>query len=193
MAVPSFHRGDLTEIAIHELNGRPIASVANVWKIMSKSSKAFDGLIYQTVLGKSYLVIPYHMLNKSYCAIQHVPELDGYKIVDGKHEHRVCMLFGVKDGRYHRLILRFDERYQHYDIRIVEDIDYPQINFVCLENGIAVSLDEHAAVEVFSNQPGSSKVRQIDDPAVHGDMLLSKDGTNVLFYSKENLYSLKMV
>ncbi len=189
----SFYQGDLTEIVIHEMNGRPIASVANVWKIMPKSSMLFDGLIYQTVLGKSYLVIPYQEANKGYCAMQRIPELDDYKIVDGKHENHVCMLIGVKDGLYHRLILRFDARYQQYDLRVVEDIEYPQINFVSLENGIAVSLDEHATIEVFSNAPGTSKVKQIDDPAVRGDMLLSKDGANVLCYSGKKLYSLKMV
>lgn len=188
----AFHAGDLTEVAIHEINNRAIASVSNVWKIMPKSSVGFDGLIYQTVLGKSYLVIPYHKFGKSYCAIQAIPELDEYKIIDGKHDFRVCMLIAVKDHSYHRIILRFDENYGKYDLRIVEDIDYPAINFVTLDNGIVVSLDEHAVLEVFSNKVSSSKVKRIDDPEVKQEMILSKDGMNVLFYTEDRLYSLKM-
>lgn len=188
----AFHAGDLTEVAIHEINNRAIASVSNVWKIMPKSSIGFDGLIYQTALGKSYLVIPHHKFGKSYCAIQAIPELDEYKIIDGKHDLRVCMLIGVKEHSYHRIILRFDENYEKYDVRIVEDIDYPAINFVTLDNGTVVSLDEHAVVEVFSNKIASSKVKRIDDPEVKQNMILSKDGTNVLFYTENRLYSLKM-
>ncbi len=186
------HRGDLTEVAIHEINKRAVASVSNVWKIMPKSSVLFDGLIYQSVLGKSYLVIPYHRTGKSYCAIQAVPELDEYRIVDGKHDQRVCMLIGYNDDTYHRIIVRFDETYQTYDVRVIEDIDYPMINFVTLDNGIVVSIDEHTLVEVFSNRVGSSKVKRIDDPDIKQEMILSKDGTTVLFYTGNKLYSLKM-
>lgn len=186
------HKGDLTEIAIREINNRPIASVSNVWKIMPKSSVRYDGLIYQSVLGKSYLVIPYHNVGKSYCAIQAIPELDEYRIVDGKHDQRVCMLVGYKDDTYHRIIIRFDETYHKYDVRVIEDIDYPAINFVTLDSGIVVSIDEHAVVEVFSNKVGSSKVKRIEDPDIKDEMILSKDGTNVLFYTGNALYSLKM-
>ena len=192
-AIYAFHHGDLTEIAIHEINNKPVAAVTNVWKIMPQSSAIFDGVIYQTVLGKAYLVIPHHAAGKSYCAIQALPELDAYKIVDGKHDNHVCMLIGVKDDLYHRLILRFDENYNTYDLRVVEDIDYPSLNFVTLDHGIVVSLDEHAAVEVFSNKVGAAKIKRIEDPAIKTGMILSKDGANVLFYTGNRLYSLKMV
>lgn len=191
-AIYVFHKGDLTEISVNEVNKKPITSVSNVWKIMPKSSRNFDGFIYQTVLGKSYVVIPYHKVGKSYCAIKNIPELDDYKIVDGKHDNHVCMLIGVKEHTYHRIILRFDEHYDTYDTRIVEDIDYPSINFVTLDNGVVVSIDEHAVVEVFSHKIGSSKVKRIEDPEIKTEMILSKDGTNVLFYTANTLYSLKM-
>jgi hypothetical protein len=199
-AIYVFHKGDLTEISVNELNKKPIASVSNVWKIMPKSSRNFDSFIYQTVLGKSYVVIPYHKVGKSYCAIKNIPELDEYKVVDGKHDNHVCMLIGVKEHTYHRIILRFDEHYDTYDTRIMEDIDYPNINFVTLDNGVVVSIDEHAVVEIFSNKPvlseveglGSSKVKRIEDPEIKTEMILSKDGTNVLFYTANKLYSLKM-
>ncbi len=187
------NRGDLTEISIHEINTRPVASVSNIWKIMPKSSMLFDGVVFQSVLGKSYLVIPYHQGGKSYCAMQAIPELDEYKIVDGKHDQRVVMLIGYKENRYHRLIIRFDETYQKYDVRVIEDIDYPMINFVTLDNGIVVSLDEHAAIDVFSSKVGSSNVKRIEDPDIKQEMMLSKDGTTVLFYTGNSVYSLKMV
>lgn len=121
-----------------------------------------------------------------------VPELNRYKIVDGKHDQRVCMLIGYKDHTYHRIILRFDELYQNYDARVIADLDYPLINFVTLANGIVVSLDEHAVVEVFSQRVGAANVKRIADPAITQEMILSKDGTQVLFYTGQSLYSLKM-
>lgn len=186
------NKGDLTEIALHEVGGKPMAAVGNVWKIMPKSSVDFEGFIFQTVLGKSYVVIPYHSGGRSYCAITHVSELDEYRIINGKHDNHVCMLIGFKDNTYHRIILRFDAQYAQYDMRVAEDIDYPSLNFVTLENGIVVSIDEHAAVEVFSNKVGSSKLKRIEDPDIKTAMNLSKDGTNVVCYTGRALYSLKM-
>jgi hypothetical protein len=192
-SIYAFHHGDLTELSIHEVNNKPLVSVSQVWKIMPQSSSIFDGLIYQTVLGKAYLVIPYHTSGKSYCAVKAIPELDKYKIVDGKHDNHVCVLIGVKaETSYHRIIIRFDEMYAKYDVRVIEDIDYPSINFVTLDNGIVVSLDEHAAVEVFSNKVGAAKIKRIEDPEIKTEMILSKDGANVLFYTQDKVYSLKM-
>jgi hypothetical protein len=139
-------------------------SVSQVWKIIPQSSAIFDGVIYQTVMGKAYLVIPYHLVGKSYCAVKAIPELDHYKIIDGKHDNHVCVLIGVKsETSYHRIIIRFDELYDQYDVRVVEDLDYPSINFVTLDNGLVVSLDEHAAVEIFANKVGSAKIKRIED------------------------------
>ena len=184
--------GDMTEIAIHEFGGKAVAAVTNVWKIMPKSSINLDGIIFQTVLGKAYVVIPYHRSGKSYCAITHITELDEYRIIHGKHDTRVCMFIGVKDHLHHRLILRFDERYDRYDLRIVEDVDYPSLNFVTLDNGVVVSIDEHAAVEVFSNKVGSGTIKRIEDPDISGTMLLSKEGTQVFCHTEKTLYTLRM-
>ena len=187
------HNGDLTEIALHELNNRPVASVANTWKIMPQASKVFDGLIFQTVLGKSFVVIPYRLNNRGFCAIRQIPELDDYRIMEGKHDARVCMLIGVKNHAYHRLILRFSENYEQYDLRVVEDIEYSDINFVTLASGVVVSLDEHGEIEMFSSRLHSGSVKRIHDPAIRPDMRLSKDGSSALFARGDRLYSLKMV
>jgi hypothetical protein len=193
-SIYAFQHGDLTELSVQEINNKPVVSVSQVWKIMPQSSAIFDGVIYQTVLGKAYLVIPYHLSGKNYCAVKAIPELDHYKIVDGKHDNHVCVLIGAKaKTSYHRIILRFDELYDKYDVRVVEDLDYPSINFVTLDNGIVVSLDEHAVVEVFSNKVGSTKIKRIEDPEIKTEMILSKDGANVLFYTGDKVYSLKMV
>lgn len=186
------NQGDLTEIVLHEIGGKAVAAVANVWKIMPQSSVNFDGLIFQTVVGKAYVVIPYQRSGKSYCAIKPIPELDAYRIINGKHDNRVCMLIGFKDHTYHRLILRFDEKYDQYDLRVVEDIDYPSLNFVTLANGVVVSMDEQAALEVFMNTPGSAKLKRIEDPTIKTDMILSKDGTTAMFFTDKRLYTLRM-
>ncbi len=191
-AIYAVHDGDMTEIAIHELGGKAVAAVTNVWKIMPKSSKNLDSMIFQTVLGKAYVVIPYHRSGKSYCAIKHIAELDDYRIIHGKHDNRVCMFIGIKDHLYHRLILRFDEQYDRYDLRVVEDVDYPSLNFVTLDNGVVVSIDEHAAVEVFSNAVGSGAIKRIEDPDITGTMQLSKEGTQVFCHTEKTLYTLKM-
>ncbi len=190
--VYSLSDGNLTEIEISEVNGRPIPSVISPNKFLHRASKMFDGLLYQKVFGKSYLIIPHRRQGKSYCEIKPIPELDDYRVVDGKHDNGVCMLIGERRGNYDRIILRFGEDYQDYDVRIIEDIDQPTLNFVVLDTGIVISIDEHAEMEVFLAKPGSVKLKHIRDKEIKTEMFLTKDGGTLMFYQGSYLYRIKM-
>lgn len=190
--VYSLANGDLTEVEVSEISGRPVASVASTRKVMPKASRMFDGLIYQKVFGKAYLIIPYRKQGKSYCEIKPISELDDYRIVDGKHDSGVCVLIGERKGSYDRIILRFEEDYQNYDMRVMEDIDQPTINFVVLDTGVVISIDEHAEMEVFLAKPGSAKLKHIKDEDIKTEMFLTKDGGSLMFYQGNRLYRMKM-
>ncbi len=190
--VHSLFKGSLTEIEVGEMGSKPIVSVVTpVREVMPKASRMFDGLIYQKLFGKAYLVIPHRRQGKSYCEIKPIPELDEYRIIDGKHDSGVCMLIGEKGGRYDKLILRFKD-YRDYDVRVVEDIDQPVLNFVVLDTGIVVSIDEHAEMEVFLSKPGSPKLKHIIDKEIKTEMFLTKDGGSLMFYQDSYLYKMKM-
>ncbi len=185
------NEGKLIEIAFNNMEkDRVIPSIKTVWDIMPHSSEMFSGVIYQNVLGRPYLGIPVPALS-SFMETE-VQELQGYKIVDAKHENRVCMVVGYKQGKYDRFILRFGKDYRTYDCRVIKDVDYANINFVVLDSGVAVSIDEDGVMEIFSNNVRNKEIRTVTDSEIDGTVRLCKDGTKVMFFQGNKLYRIRM-
>jgi len=184
--------GNLIELSLSELNNNIIPSVKHTWNIMPKSSQFLDGVIYQNVLGKAYLVIPKpEPIKNSSCLISHIPELNGYRIIDGKYENGICMIIGTKGNTYDKFIIRFNSS-GSYDCRIINDVDLNSINFVTLDNGICISIDSDELIEVFSKELNSTKINIIKDPDINSTMNLCKDGIRVMFFKEKELYSMTM-
>lgn len=182
----------LIELLITDCNGKIVPSIKHTWNILPNSSNFLSNCIYQNVLGKPYLVIPKPTSTKnSSCQISYIPELNGYKIIDGKYENGVCMIIGSKNNIYDKLILRFTES-GSYDCRIISDVDLNSINFTVLDNGICVSIDSDELLEVFSKDTKNNNINKIKDPKILLSMVLSKDGTKVVFYKDKELYSMTM-
>jgi len=166
-------------------------AIKHAWNIMPMSSQFLDGVIYQNVLGKPYLVIPKpEPIKNSSCLVIPIPELEGYRILNGKYENDVCMIIATKGNGYDKIILRFND--DQYDCRILSDVNIDSINFTVLDNGICVSINEDEEIEIFSNNLKSSKVNVIRDPDINSSMTLCKDGVKVMFFKGNQLYSMTM-
>ncbi len=186
------NEGDLIETSFIESSNKINLIVKNIWKIMPYSSIVFSNVIYQNVLGKSYLVIPIPKIDGlSSCIIKEIPEIEKFKIIEAKHDSNVCILIGFKSGIYYRIILKFDEKYEKYSYRIIEDITTPVINFITLTNGI-VLLMNNDKLEVFSKDISKPTIKVFDDPNINSTMKLCKDGTKVMFFKENKLYEIKM-
>jgi len=187
--------GQLTELRIDDVGDRIIPSVKQVWQIMPHASQLFDGVLYQNVLGKGFLVIPRptQSLSKlSSCSIVEIPELKGYRIIDAKRDGHVVMISGHNGSEYSKFVLRFDQEFKTYDCRRMDDVDPPLINFVTLENGVVISINGDDSLEIFSQNPKHPKMKVVKDPQIDSSMTLSKDGIRVLFQKDKRIFSLKM-
>ncbi len=102
------------------------------------------------------------------------------------------VLTATREGHYDRLVFRFDEAYQEYDLRTVSDVAPVGINFVTLASGVCVSLTEAERLEAFSARMGSKTIREIDDSALGSDMRLTKIRGHVGFSRSAQLYSLSL-
>jgi len=182
----SLYGEQLTQILFHYYNQKTVVSPGKSWQIMPQAHQVLDGLLYQNVLGKAYLVIPY----QNACMVQPVPELDGYQIITGKHEQGVVMLVVTQAGQYQRFILRFDAQYNHYDIRIQDDVELLENNFTCLDNGLVVFISQDGELEIFQRSGDAHKV--VQDAQIHTAMQLAQEGTAVMFYSEQALYAMQM-
>lgn len=183
------NEGKLIELKFNSFNNKIIPSVRNVWDIMPNSSKIFSGFIYQDILGKPYITIP-DPKNKS-CHVIIIQELEGFKIIEAKHDNKICMLKVFKDNEYSKVTIIFDTDYKKYIYKI-NDMDDPIINFVVLKNDVVVSIEEDGLMKVFSNRINQQKVRQINNKIIKTAMKLFKDGISVYFADKNKLYGIKM-
>ena len=185
------NEGSLNELTLMELGDKIVPAVKVAWNIMPKSSQLFGGMIYENALGKSFIVIPKpNPSGNSSCKIIRVDELDGYRIIDGKHDNNVVVLMGVKDASYKRFIIKINSN-NSYNCRI-DDVDDININFVTLDNGVVIMINSDDSLEMFHHDPKSTKVNVIKDPVINSSMSLYRDGVKVLFSVSNKLYQLKM-
>lgn len=164
-----------------------VASTTTVANVLEKATTMYDGVVFQNLLGAMWVsVFPE---SGSHLQIR-MSELDDYKILDAKYDSGVLMVVGSKSGSYDKMIFRFDS--SSYDMRAIKDINPSGLNFIVLDNGICVHLNEEENMEIFSKKKDSLGLNVIDDPDISGDMKLFKMGTKVLAAKGEKLYSLTM-
>lgn len=176
-----------------------VASTIAVANVLDKATTMYPGVAVQNLLGAVWL--SFFPESGSHSQIR-MTELDDYKIIDAKYESGVLMVVGtakknftVKGAallQYDKLIFRFNDSHDAYDLRLVKDINLSGLNFVVLDNGICVHLNEEENIEIFSKKKDSAGLNVIDDPDISGDVRLLKMGTKVLMSRNEKLYSLTM-
>jgi serine/threonine protein kinase len=178
----------LFEMQFMELPAGTLAALKPIGNVLENATQLFEGVVLQSLLGAAYAsLVP----KPGVCHQVRLPELDGYQVVDARFDNGVLMLVGVQQGRYDKFILRFDASYRTYDVRKVADIAYTGLNFVVLENGVCVHLNEEEALELFSNRPESQSLKVIADSTVPG-IKLFKNGTQVHFTRGDTLYQMTM-
>jgi hypothetical protein len=176
-----------------------VASTVAVANVLDKATTMYKGVAVQNLLGAMWL--SFFPENGSHAQVR-IGELDDYKIIDAKYENGVLMIIGSSKKnftakgatllQYDKLIFRFNNSHDAYDLRLIKDINLVGLNFVVLDNGICVHLNEEENIEIFSKKKDSSGLNVIDDPDISGDMRLFKMGTKVLASRAEKLYSLTM-
>lgn len=180
---------DLIEVNIVELNNKVVVTPGIARKVLPNATIVYNGLIVQSVLGKTHLMIP---ARSGFMPVIPVPELDGYKIIDAKYENNVVMV-SVADnaGDYYQVRLRFNEDFTQYDIDIRDDIENP-LNFSVLDKGVIISILKDGVMEVVANTPNSAAVRVVEDKQVSGTIQIFNDNGRLGAFLGSELYTLKL-
>lgn len=172
-----------------ELPHRMLLGVRAIANVMMRSTKMFEGVALQNLLGANYASI----LTPSGRSYQvHLPELDGRQILDAKLERNVLMVMVARAGRYDKVIYRFSENFSEYDVRVINDVMTTSIDFTVLDNGIVLHLVEDNKLEVFSKARGAANIRLVSDPVLEGDVRLFHTGTQALIARGSKLYKIKL-
>jgi hypothetical protein len=172
-----------------ELRSRILLGLKPVANVMMKSTRMFEGLAIQNLLGAYYAsIFPSHGV----CHQVRLFELDGYQIVDARLERNVLLAVGAKCGRYDKLIFRFADDFSSYDLRTAPDISSSNIDFTVLASGIVLHLTDEDSLEVFSSRKDSFNVKIIRDASIRDDVRLFHTGAQALIARGSKLYKFKL-
>jgi serine/threonine protein kinase len=147
--------------------------VANV---LPHASKMFPGVIVQDLLGTCYVsVFP----QSGECYQIRINEIKGYKLVDAKFDNGILMFVGNKKGIYDRFVFSIKDD-QILETRKIENVSYNSLNFITLNSGICVGINEDDKIELFYSN-AINKVKLIEDSRINGQHMVRTDGDRVLF------------
>lgn len=152
---------------------------------VSLSSKMYDGCIIQDLLGKKYLTLPYK-LGSAFS--KHIPQLDGYRIVDAKSDKTVTVVIAEKGGIYNRFIIVFDKRFTDFQVRETKDVAYDAINFAVMENGLCILLSSPTECELFST---ATQFETLTNPPFDAIMRLFTTPDGIFFVNGNSIHQIK--
>ena len=179
----------IREVLLSDMGGQVVATTKRVAQVLEHASRMFDGCVLQNLLGAAYL----NVFPRSGASPQvRMEELDDYKIVDAKFDGGVLMVLGMKGTQYDRLVFRFDQDSWVYDVRVIEDVNLTDLNFITLDSGVALCIDDQERQELFSTRRGSTSLKLIEDPVLGNDMILTREGGRAGFIRGSTLYRMSM-
>lgn len=177
------------EVTFTEAGNKIIAGTRLAANVLENACRLYEGVALQSLLGEPHVSL---FPRPGLCYQSKLPELKGHKVVEAKLDGNILMVLAAEKGIYHRYVFRFDEDYKSYDVRKVEDVAAVGLNFVVLDSGVCVCLNEDEQIELFSVRKGSKAVKTIDDPVLGGDMRLVKDNGQLQFFRGNKLYRMAM-
>jgi hypothetical protein len=176
---------DFVELPNNTLLG--LRSVANV---MINSTRMFDGVAIQNLLGAHYASIP---SVGGGCRQVRLAELEGAQIVNAKLYRNVLIVLVTNAGRYDKFVFRFAKDFGSYDVRIVPDVTTPDIEFTVLDTGVVLHLIDDYKLEISSSAKDSLRISVVEDDALKDDLRLFHTGKQALMAKGRKLYKFKLV
>jgi hypothetical protein len=179
------YNGSLYANEISIINNKTTRRCKKVSNVSEIASQMFDGVIYQDLLGKPHLTIPY---SAKACVTRKIPELEKYRIVDMKMERNVCIIVASKKGVYDRFVLIFDDKFASYSVRVDKDVSSYDVSFTVLPNGMCCLANSDSEVELFVNH---GKVAKYDNGPFDSSMKLFNGSSSVYFIDGNCVYTVK--
>lgn len=180
--------GKFVENKFTTIGNKMIHRVTEIENVSALTTVIWDGCAIQNLLGHYYLVIPY-MTGASFS--KHLPQLDGYRLVSCKSEKNVTIILAEKSGIYSRFIIIFTKQdYSSFDVRVVNDVGFTDINFTVLDNGLCLLLNDQSELEIFFL---NNRVDVIKDPPIDISMPLFSLGNEAYIINGNSIHRAKKI
>ena len=188
------HYGDhILEVQFLSTGKAIITSAKKVGSVLKHATQMFSGVVIQELFSwgqqRSWQYASIFPSPGS-CYQIPLPELSCYRVICAKFDSEVLMVIGEKGGIYDRFVFRMNKEYASYDYWCVPDVGNFGLNFVVLDSGICVSLNEEGKLDMFRAKKDDPLRRTIDDSALNNNLQLYKDGTRLLAAHGNMLYQL---
>jgi len=185
------NKNTVSHICFKEFNNIIVPFIdQNSKKILENSTKFFDGYFVIDIFKDKYFCLPYHQnKNWKWCELK-INELKDYKLINGKRRKNIIILAGYKDGIHDKIVVKFDENYSSYVIRIFEDVDYLESNFDVLDSGICVHMIEDHKIELFYSKFEDNSVKLIEDFKIDASMIIIARGNSAAVVIEKKLYKI---
>lgn len=177
-------RGKLVENSFTAFGNKMVHRVKEVENVSVTSATMYDGCVIQDLLGKMYLTLPYKLGS---CFSKHIPQLDGYRIVEAKSNKNVVVILGEKKGQFDEFVIVFTRDYSTSDVRKIDDVTYNQINMAVLDNGLCLLLVDDR-LEVFASV---QQVQAIDNPPFDTTMKLFATSDGFFFINGNSFHQVR--
>ncbi|HEY9401548.1 MAG TPA: hypothetical protein VIQ24_02555, partial [Pyrinomonadaceae bacterium] len=182
-------RENIFAVEFIELRGDILLGINPVANVMIESTRMFEGIAIQNLLGAYYAsIFPAPGVSHQV----RLNELDAYQILDARLCRNVLMVVGAKGGRYDKLIFRFADDFGGYDARVAPDVSSTDLNFTVLDSGVVLHMADEGTLEVFSRLRGFPDIRTLQDLSVGGDARLFHTGAQALVARGSRLYKFTM-
>lgn len=176
------------EVGLMDAGTQIVPAPQEVAQTLPHATRLYPGVAIQKLLGATYASL---FIQSGAAQQVALPPLDPYRIVDAKFSRGVLMVIGERKGQYDRFVFRFDSD-GAYDVRKVAGVSPVGLNFVTLDSGVCVCLNEEEKLEVFSAKVGSAAIKYVEDAALSGDMRLWQQPGALLFSKGSKVYRMKM-
>jgi hypothetical protein len=182
-AIYTVHNGELYENTFEKF-GKIIHRPKALCNIYVYAYKMYNGVVIQDIIGKCWMAVPFEIGS---CTNIHIPELDGVKIIDAKHDHGICVVIYAKNKKYYRTIIYFNKAFNGYEIETSETT-CSYVNLVRLPNGICALSDDNKMI-LFKDH---RQKKEIGNPPFNYDNMLYNEHMQVQFVNGNKLYSVTM-
>ena len=175
--------GKMTENTFTKIGVKILHGVRQACDILDNTIRCYDGVMFQNLLGNIFIALPYQ---NGAVAMYAIPELKGHKVLDAYSAKNICIVIAEKGGEYHRFYFTFEQNWQKYSVRIVNNVDFCTINCAVLDTGVAVlaTLDE---IELFKGNDG----KNVNNPPFDASNKLFNINSTLYFVDGNNLKSVK--
>ena len=173
-----------------ELPNNTLLGLRSVANVMMSSTRMFEGVAIQNLLGANYASIPSFPAG---CHQVRLAELDGAQIVNANLYRNVLVVIVTTAGRYDKFVFRFTKDFAGYDVRKLADVATSDIEFTVLDTGVVLHLVDDDKLEVFASAKGSTNISVFADDVLKDDLKLFHTGKQALIAKGRKLYKFKLV